>query len=65
MAPEGVAAVGAMHATNDDLALLAGMVADGRLTLPIEAVLPLEAVGEGYARLASGHLRGKVVVTTG
>jgi NADPH:quinone reductase-like Zn-dependent oxidoreductase len=42
---------------------LAGRAVDGRLTVRIAEVLPLERFREGYARLASGGLRGKVVLT--
>jgi NADPH:quinone reductase-like Zn-dependent oxidoreductase len=36
---------------------------DGRLTVRIAEVLPLERFREGYARLAGGGLRGKIVLT--
>ena len=62
--PEGITFVGAMAATAEDVARLAGMLADGRMQLPIEAAYPLEAVSEAFARLMSGHLRGKIVLTT-
>jgi NADPH:quinone reductase-like Zn-dependent oxidoreductase len=48
----------------EQFAEITRLVAEGRITVPIEAVYPLERLGEAYARLESGHVRGKVVVTT-
>src|SRR5690242_12739637 len=53
-------AVGASAST---LAELAALIADGRLEVPIAATYPLGQVREAYRRLASGHIRGKIVLT--
>lgn len=42
---------------------LADRAVDGRLTVRIAEVLPLERFHEGYARLARGGIRGKVILT--
>jgi NADPH:quinone reductase-like Zn-dependent oxidoreductase len=52
-------AVGASAAT---LAELAQLIADGELEVPIAATYPLDQVSEAYARLATGHIRGKIVL---
>jgi len=44
------------------LAELAALVAAGDLEVPIAATFPLEQVREAFARLAQGHLRGKIVL---
>lgn len=41
---------------------LIGLIAAGDLEIPIEATYPLSAVRDAYARLAEGHLRGKIVL---
>jgi NADPH:quinone reductase-like Zn-dependent oxidoreductase len=46
------------------LAELAGLVASGRLEVPIAATYPLNAVSDAYKRLADGHIVGKVVLLT-
>ena len=53
-------AVGASAST---LAELAALIADGQLEMPIAATYPLGQVQEAYRRLASGHIRGKIVLT--
>ena len=64
VAGHGVKAEGnAAGASARTLAKLAGLIADGQLELPIAAVFPLSAVQDAYRRLASGHIRGKIVVT--
>ena len=45
------------------LAELAGLIADGQLEVPIAATYPLSQVQDAYQRLASGHIRGKIVLT--
>jgi NADPH:quinone reductase-like Zn-dependent oxidoreductase len=45
------------------LAELAGLIADGQLEVPIAAAFPLSQVQDAYQRLASGHIRGKIVLT--
>jgi NADPH:quinone reductase-like Zn-dependent oxidoreductase len=53
-------AVGASAST---LAELAALIADGQLEVPIAATYPLGQVQEAYRRLATGHIRGKIVLT--
>lgn len=48
-----------------DLEQLAVWLAEGRLWVPIDSTFELEAANEGLARLASGEVRGKVVVAVG
>lgn len=48
----------------DVLATIAGHVAWGRLTMPVAAVYPLEQVRAAYTELASGHVYGKIVLST-
>jgi NADPH:quinone reductase len=53
------------QASNRDvLAIMAGNVAWGRLTMPIAAIYPLEQVRAAYTELASGHVYGKIVLST-
>jgi len=52
-------AVGASAAV---LAELAGLIAAGQLEVPIAAVFPLAEVRDAYRRLATGHIRGKIVL---
>lgn len=52
-------AVGASAATLQELAQL---IAAGELEVPIAATYPLDQVREAYARLATGHVRGKIVL---
>jgi NADPH:quinone reductase-like Zn-dependent oxidoreductase len=49
-------------ATPEVLAELAGLVADGTVTVPIAAIHPLDAVQDAYAALEEGHTRGKIVL---
>lgn len=44
------------------LAELAGLIAAGELEVPIAATYPLDHVREAYARLATGHIRGKIAL---
>ena len=44
------------------LAELAGLIAAGRLEIPIAATFPLAEVREAYRRLAQGHIHGKIVL---
>lgn len=44
------------------LAELAGLIAAGALEVPIAETYPLDHVREAYARLATGHIRGKIVL---
>ena len=52
-------AVGASAAT---LAELARLIAAGKLEVPIAATFPLADVRAAYGRLATGHIRGKIVL---
>ena len=52
-------AVGASAAT---LAELAQLIAAGELEVPITARYPLDQVREAYEQLATGHVRGKIVL---
>jgi NADPH:quinone reductase-like Zn-dependent oxidoreductase len=52
-------AAGASAAT---LAELAGLIAAGELEVPIAATFPLADVRAAYRLLASGHVRGKIVL---
>ncbi|HET9898767.1 MAG TPA: NADP-dependent oxidoreductase [Streptosporangiaceae bacterium] len=44
------------------LAELAGLVAAGRLEVPVAATYPLTEVADAYQRLSEGHLLGKIVL---
>ena len=64
VAEYGVKADGnAVGAGASTLAELAGLIADGQLEVPIAATYPLSQVQDAYRRLASGHIRGKIVLT--
>lgn len=63
-AAQGAAAVGGAQATPTDLAEVAQLLADGEIQLPIEATYPIEQVRAAYEHLLTGHLRGKIVITT-
>jgi len=45
-----------------NLAELAGLINKGELEVPIAATYPLDQVREAYTRLATGHVRGKIVL---
>lgn len=64
-APEkyGVKAEGnAVGASAGTLKELAGLVAAGELEVPIAGTYPLDQVRDAYTQLASGHIRGKIVL---
>ena len=64
VAEHGVKAEGnAAGAGASTLAQLARLIADGQLEVPIAATYPLGQVQEAYRQLASGHIRGKIVLT--
>ena len=44
------------------LAELAGLMAEGKLEIPIAATFPLDDVQDAYRRLEQGHLLGKIVL---
>ena len=52
----------AVGASAANLAELARLIAAGELEVPIAATYPLDQVREAYAMLASGHVRGKIVL---
>lgn len=52
----------AIGASAANLAELAQLIAAGELEVPIAATYPLDQVSEAYARLATGHVRGKIVL---
>jgi NADPH:quinone reductase-like Zn-dependent oxidoreductase len=59
----GAKTEGSIDATSTEvLAELAGLVAAGRLTIPIAATYPLERVKDAYEDLARRHTRGKIVL---
>ncbi len=45
------------------LAELAGLIAERKLEVPIAGTFPLAQVQDAYRQLASGHIRGKIVLT--
>jgi NADPH:quinone reductase-like Zn-dependent oxidoreductase len=53
----------AAGASAANLAELAGLIADGKLEVPVAATFALSDVRDAYRRLASGHIRGKIVLT--
>ena len=64
-APEthGVKAEGSATAASADvLGELAGLIADGRLEVPIARVYPLEEVQEAFRELEQNHTRGKIIL---
>jgi NADPH:quinone reductase-like Zn-dependent oxidoreductase len=52
----------AVGASAANLAELARLIAAGELEVPIAATYPLDQVREAYARLGTGHIRGKIVL---
>lgn len=46
----------------DDLATLARLVDEGRLTVHVERTFPLEAAADAHRLLETGHMRGKVAL---
>jgi NADPH:quinone reductase-like Zn-dependent oxidoreductase len=56
--PEGNAA----GASASVLAELAGLIAGGKLEVPVAATFPLDQVRDAYRRLAQGHILGKIVL---
>jgi NADPH:quinone reductase-like Zn-dependent oxidoreductase len=52
----------AVGASAANLAELARLIAVGELEVPVAATYPLDQVREAYARLATGHVRGKIVL---
>lgn len=63
VAKYGVKAEGnAAGASATVLTELAALIADGKLEIPIAGTYPLSDVRDAYDRLASGHIRGKIVL---
>jgi NADPH:quinone reductase-like Zn-dependent oxidoreductase len=58
----GVHGEGSSHASAEILSELAGLIADGKLEVPIAASFPLAQVREAYRELAERHTRGKIVL---
>jgi NADPH:quinone reductase-like Zn-dependent oxidoreductase len=52
----------AAGASAETLGELARLIAAGELEVPIAATYPLDQVREAYTRLATGHVRGKIVL---
>jgi NADPH:quinone reductase-like Zn-dependent oxidoreductase len=52
----------AVGASAKTLAELAGLIADGKLQVPIAATYPLADVRDAYRDLADGHTHGKIVL---
>ena len=47
----------------DDLAALGALVDEGTLTVPVASVFPLERTADAFTESATGHVRGKVVIS--
>ncbi|RKT79713.1 NADPH:quinone reductase-like Zn-dependent oxidoreductase [Terracoccus luteus] len=47
----------------DDLAALGALVDEGKLTVPVASVFPLERTADAFTESATGHVRGKVVIS--
>jgi NADPH:quinone reductase-like Zn-dependent oxidoreductase len=62
-AKHGVKTDGSAKAANAEvLAELAGLIADGKLEIPIAKTFPLTEVREAYSELEKRHSRGKIVL---
>jgi NADPH:quinone reductase-like Zn-dependent oxidoreductase len=59
----GVRGVGGAKAGARELTLIADLLAEGSIELPIDSVHPLEGVREAYRRSIAGHATGKIVIT--
>jgi len=60
----GAQGVGNPQATMEQFAEVVRLVADGAITVPVDAVYPLERLAEAYEHLETGHVRGKVIAVT-
>ncbi len=47
----------------DDLAALATLADEGKLTVPVASVFPLERTADAFTESATGHVRGKVIIS--
>ena len=64
VAQYGVKAEGSAAGSSANvLAELAELIAEGKLEVPIAGSFPLSQVQDAYRQLASGHIRGKIVLT--
>jgi len=52
----------AAASTTEALSEMAGLVASGRIEIPVSAVYPLDRVRDAYAEVEQRHTRGKVVL---
>jgi NADPH:quinone reductase-like Zn-dependent oxidoreductase len=60
--PEGTVGTGGREAAPDALERIAGLIAAGRLTLPIEGTYPIAQVRAAVEAQRAGHVHGKLVV---
>jgi alcohol dehydrogenase len=51
-----------MHASDTELAELAGLIEQGKLKVIIDKIYPFAKISEALAYVESGHAKGKVVV---
>jgi NADPH:quinone reductase-like Zn-dependent oxidoreductase len=58
----GVQVTGGGGGQPQRLAEIAGLLAGGRLQMPIAGTYPLESIGAAYAESEAGHVRGKLVL---
>ncbi|MFP3787334.1 zinc-binding dehydrogenase, partial [Burkholderia sp. SIMBA_024] len=58
-----VRGIGGAKAGARELAMVAQLIADGSVELPIDSVHPLEDVRIAYARSIAGHASGKIVIS--
>ncbi|MFE7198142.1 NADP-dependent oxidoreductase [Microbacterium oxydans] len=59
-----VRGVGGSAAGTEELGIIAQLIADGRVEMPIDSVHPLEEVRAAYTRSIAGRASGKIVLTT-
>ncbi|MCQ0970028.1 NADP-dependent oxidoreductase [Paracoccus sp. TK19116] len=52
-----------MHPSGTELAELAGLIQDGKLTPIIDKVYPFDRIADAFTHLESGRAKGKIVVT--
>jgi NADPH:quinone reductase-like Zn-dependent oxidoreductase len=60
---QGVQATGGANAAPGTLERVAGLIADGKLTVPVAATYPVAQVRDAVTVQAGRHVRGKIVVT--
>jgi NADPH:quinone reductase-like Zn-dependent oxidoreductase len=53
-----------VHPSGSDLARLALLIEHGKLKVTIDKINPSATISEALAYVKSGHVKGKVVVTT-